>query len=114
MTLPDGVQRLFHRYQARNLDTDRHADLIIFTVLEDGSLDDWRWLIATYGWDRIRDWLADPNQAATLSPRVEWFWTATVLGAPHETPRWAGGNDRRRIPKEALLPWVRDLDERMD
>ncbi|MDA8195203.1 MAG: hypothetical protein M0Z53_14610 [Thermaerobacter sp.] len=108
MTLPPAVQRLFHRYHAERLDATRHAALIIPTVLEEGSLDEWSWLFATYGWDRLRDWLADPAHAATLSPRVEWFWTAVLMGQAHETPRWQGGNHRRATPPEALPDWWPD------
>ncbi len=39
---------------------------------------------------------------------MERFWTLILLGTPHETPRWAGGNARRRIPKDALPEWFPD------
>ncbi len=99
MMLPPSVQRLFHRYHADRLDPQRHAAVIIPTILEEGAVEDWQWLFATYGWDAIRRWVADPARASQLSPRVEWFWTAVLLDAPHETPRWSGGNGRRRVPR---------------
>jgi hypothetical protein len=105
MMLPLSVQRLFHRYRADQLDSERDALLIIPTVLEDGNVEDWAWLFATYGWKRLRDWVADPVHAATLSPRVEWFWTVVLLGQGHETPRWEDGNRRRFVPAEALPSW---------
>ena len=108
MILPTSIQRLFYRYHADRLDTTRHEPLIIQTILEDGSLADWSWLFATYGWDTVRDWVADPVHAAQLSPRVEWFWTGVFLGKPHETPRWDGGNHRRMVPVDSLPAWLTD------
>ncbi|MHB8264268.1 MAG: DUF6922 domain-containing protein [Acidimicrobiales bacterium] len=105
MILPTSIQRLFYRYHAKRLDTATHKLLIIQAVLEDGSVSDWSWLFATYGWDTVRDWVADPVRAAQLSPAVEWFWTGVLLGKPHETPRWNNGNHRRLVPVDALPDW---------
>ena len=41
MTRPSSLQRLFYRYHADHLDTDRRAAILIPTVLADGSRDDW-------------------------------------------------------------------------
>ena len=106
MTLPESIKRLFYRYHADRLDTTEHEQVIIQTILEDGSLTDWSWLFATYGWDAVRDWVANPVHAAQLSPRVEWFWTCVLLGRPHETPRWDGGNHRRPVPVDAVPNWL--------
>jgi hypothetical protein len=108
MRLPNDIQRLFYRYHADRLDTATYQSLIIQTVLEDGAVDDWRWLFETYGTDTIREWVADPAMAAQLSARVEWFWTCALLHKPHETPRWSGGNGRRLIPADALPDWWPD------
>ncbi len=54
MILPIVVQRLFYRYHAELLDTNRDAAIIIPTVLSDGTLDDWD----EYGWEFLRDWIA--------------------------------------------------------
>lgn len=105
MKIPSEVQRLFHRYHADRIDTIIHETLIIFTVLEDGSVEDWQWLFATYGWETIRNWIADPQRASSLSPGGERFWTGVLLGTAHETPRWDGGNGRRLVPADALPTW---------
>jgi hypothetical protein len=105
MRLPPGIQRLFYRYHADRLDTTTYQSLIIQTVLEDGMVDDWRWLFETYGKDTVREWVDDPARAAQLSPRVEWFWTCVLLRKPHETPRWSGGNGKRVVPVDALPDW---------
>jgi hypothetical protein len=103
MKLPPSVQRLFYRYHAGRLDTDRDAALIIPTVMEEGSLDDWEWLFSTYGWESLAAWVA--AHASQLSPPMERFWTLVLLGAPRETPRWEGGNARRLVPRNALPDW---------
>jgi hypothetical protein len=108
MTLPPSVQRLFHRYRADQLDTERHAAIIIPTVMDTGTLEDWLWLLRTYGWDTIRAWIANPDHAAQLAPPNEWFWTGLLLDKPHMTPRWSGGNRRRRILPDALPDWWPD------
>jgi hypothetical protein len=105
MRLPPSVQRLFHRYHAEQLDTDRHADLIIPTVLADGSLEDWDWLFQVYGWPTIREWIAAPGHAAGLPAPMERFWTLILLGTAQETAPWAGGNGLRRVPADALPAW---------
>ncbi|MGC8489687.1 MAG: DUF6922 domain-containing protein [Clostridia bacterium] len=103
MMIPPSVQRLFHRYHADRLDPRHHAAIIIPTILEEGAVEDWRWLFSTYSWDTIQRWIADPTRASQLSPRVEWFWTTVLLGTPHETSRWSGGNRRRRIPRSPFF-----------
>ena len=100
MTLPISVQRLFYRYHADRLDTVEHAAIIIPTVLEDGSLEDWNWLFDQYGWGAVRAWVA-----AQLGPPMQRFWTTVLLGTPQETPRWAGGNALRLVPEGAVPRW---------
>ncbi len=105
MMLPDAIQRLFYRYHADRLDSDRHAAIIIPTVLSDGDIEDWAWLFQVYGWDAVRTWMAEPGHAATLPPPMERLWSAILLGTPKETPRWMGGNARRTVPEDALPTW---------
>ncbi len=97
-----------HRSQgkhAERLDTDRHAAIIIPTVLADGSLADWAWLFAVYGRGTLADWITQPGHATEFPPPMERFGTLVLLGVPHETPRWSGGNARRRVPPDALPEW---------
>lgn len=105
MKLPAVIQRLFYRYHAELLDTDSHFAIIVPTVLADGTLDDWDWLFAVYGWEALRAWVADPQHTQTLAPPLERFWTGILLGTPREIPRWSGGNARRQVPPDALPPW---------
>lgn len=105
MTRPSSLQRLFYRYHADHLDTDRRAAILIPTVLADGSLDDWDWLFLVYDWETIRAWVADPLHSQTLPPPLERFCTLVLLSDPRETPRWEDGNRQRRVPTDALPPW---------
>lgn len=108
MMLPLRVQRLFYRHHADQLDTERHAGIIIPTVLADGAVEDWEWLFGVYGWEIIATWVAEPRHASMLPPPMERFWTGILLGAPRESPRWAGGNGRRTVPADALPDWFPD------
>lgn len=105
MILPLAIQRFFYRYHPDRLDTDRHAAIIIPTVLSDGAVEDWEWLFQVYDWNTIQAWIAEPGHAAMLPPPMERFWTLILLGTPQETPRWAGGNARRTVPEDALPAW---------
>lgn len=102
MRLPPDIQRLFYRYHADRLDTATYQSLIIQTVLEDGMVPDWCWLFETYGRGVVADWVAAHGSEV---PRVEWFWTCALLGKPHGTPRWSGGNGRQVVPADALPDW---------
>ncbi|WP_298340071.1 hypothetical protein [Ferrimicrobium sp.] len=95
MRLPQALGYLFYRYRTDNIDTKKHFNLIVMTVLNDGSLDDWRWLFACYGWQQIRDWVADSQNSRSLSPEMETFWTGMLLATPRKRDRWAGGNGVR-------------------
>ncbi|WP_374045742.1 hypothetical protein [Ferrimicrobium sp.] len=88
MRLPSDIQRLFYRYRTvRPCNGSTHESLIIEKVLEDGAVNDWRWLFQAYGMERIRARTRDSARAAQLSSRVEWSWTLVLLHKPHETPR---------------------------
>ena len=86
MSLPPSIQRLFYRYHyhyhAERLDPERHAAIIIPTVLAEGTLEDWDWLFAAYGWDTIDAWIAEPDQRALLPPPTAHFWTLSFSAGP--------------------------------
>ena len=105
MILPPPIQQLFYRYHRDLLDSERHRDIIIPTVLATGSLEDWDWLFRTYGWETLRGWMATPGHALELPPPMECLWTTVLLGTSQQTARWSGGNRRRTVPPEALPRW---------
>lgn len=52
--IPSGLRPHFQEYDLSSLDLDRDADLIIQRTLEYGTWDEIRWLVASYGVDRVR------------------------------------------------------------
>jgi hypothetical protein len=106
MSLPPAIRRLFYRYHADRLDTDRHAAIIIPTVLADGSVEDWDWLFAVYGWDTIAAWIAQPAHRDLLPTPMASFWSLILLGRPETSSRWDG--PRRAVPPNALVDWFPD------
>jgi hypothetical protein len=106
MSIPPAIQRLFYRYHADRLDTDRHAEIIIPTVLADGSLEDWDWLFAVYGWDTLAAWIAQSAHRDLLPPPMATFWSLILLGRSETAPRWGG--PRRPVPPDALPDWFPD------
>ncbi len=73
MMLPLKIRHLFYRYHAEQLDTIRHLSVIVPTVLNDGTIEDWDWLFQVYTWETIVDWLKNPVNASMLSPHLEKF-----------------------------------------
>jgi hypothetical protein len=106
MIRPTSIRRLFYRYHADRLDTDRDAAIIIPTVLAEGTLEDWDWLFAVYGWDTIAAWIAQPAHRDLLPPPLASFWVWILLGIPETSPRWGG--PRRLVPPDALPDWFPD------
>ena len=106
MSLPPTIQRLFYRYHADRLDPDRHAAIIIPTVLADGALEDWDWLFDVYGWDTLATWMTQPAHRALLPPPLVTFWTTILLDTPVISSRWGG--PRRLVPADALPDWFPD------
>ena len=47
--LPTNIKRLFWDMDTSKLDTQKYPEVIIERVLNTGSLDDWKWLVANYG-----------------------------------------------------------------
>jgi hypothetical protein len=47
--LPTNIKRLFWDMDTSKLDTKKYKEVIIERVLNIGSLDDWKWLVANYG-----------------------------------------------------------------
>ncbi len=88
--LPRRVARLFHNYRAENMDLERHAELVILTVLRDGDWDDHRWLFGVYGRERVAKVVReDLDGLRTLSPSVANFWSIYFWGTPVAPPSLA-------------------------
>ena len=90
---------VFWDVDARSLDTTRSADYILPRVLEFGGIAEVRWLIATYGMERIHRFLRDVGHPE-LSDRTIGFWRA-AFHAENET--WASSPAWR---KSSAAPWI--------
>jgi len=57
-TVPETLKPLFWSYDFSRLDPVKHKRTIIVQVLNYGNLDQWRWLLGTYGRDALQDAVA--------------------------------------------------------
>ena len=73
---------LFWDYPPGAIDTDTHASFVLERVLEYGSLKAARWTLATYGADRLAEFLRRRG-ARVLSRKTLSFWTV-LLGLEGE------------------------------
>lgn len=86
-TIPSTLACYFQEYRVDDLDLERHAELVIGRALEFGTRAELRWLFATYGAERVREFVRRRG-FRKLSRRAFTFWT-TVLGvADYVTPAW--------------------------
>jgi hypothetical protein len=51
--IPPAAQKYFWEVNPQSLNTRKHERLIVSRLLNYGRLDDWRWLIQTYGRNRV-------------------------------------------------------------
>lgn len=69
LTLPDTFRPLLWSYDFSEIDPVRHKKTIIVQTLNYGTLDQWRWLIKSYGREGVREVLAQIS-ASELKPRA--------------------------------------------
>ena len=79
------------------LDPHRDADAVLARVLEHGTLEDVRWLLRTYGDDRVRAFFEAGPHPIT-SERTRGFWAAYFRP---EKP-WPSRSDFR---SQSSAPW---------
>ncbi len=94
-SIPSGLWPHFQEYDPRRLDRDQDADLIIQRTLEHGTWEEIRWLVASYGVERIRKFVR-LRGGRLLSAATFTYWRK-LLGVR----RW------RRSPfaREARQVW---------
>jgi hypothetical protein len=97
--LPKELRWVFWEVEFGALDPERDADFILARILEYGRMNDVRWLIRTYGMDRIHEFFRAVGNPE-LSERTRLFWRA-VFHAEEE--RWATSPDWRR---SSSAPWI--------
>jgi hypothetical protein len=96
--LPQHLRPLFWELQFERLDETRHADSILARVLEHGRLRDVKWLVKTYGFERIHRFFREVGHPE-ISARTIALWRA-ILRAEDE--KWASPPDWRR---HKSVPW---------
>ncbi len=82
MNLPPDFHRLFWDCRPETVDTETHAPFVIERILEYGSLTAVRWVLKTYGAERLRRFLRERG-VRTLSRKTLSFW-ALQLGIEDE------------------------------
>lgn len=97
--VPESLRPLFRETDFDRLDVQKHADSILARVLEHGRMADVRWLVKTYGFERIHRFFREVGHPE-ISPRTTALWRA-VLRAEEET--WASPPAWRRTSN---VPWV--------
>ncbi|WP_324668910.1 DUF6922 domain-containing protein [Geochorda subterranea] len=95
--LPGNLASLFHRQDPSTIDLDRHAGLVIRTVLAEGDWDQVRWLFREYGWERIRQVVVADHQGLRALPEpTRRLWLAVFA----ETPQAQAGEGESSDPIE--------------
>ena len=69
LTLPDTFRTLLWSHDFSQIDPVRHKKTIIVQTLNYGTLDQWRWLIKSYGREGVREVLVQIS-ASELKPRA--------------------------------------------
>lgn len=73
--VPEMIRSVLWNTKAEALDAERDAHTLISSVLMHGLDPQVRWLFATYGKARIREWvIADSNTSRTLPMGDRRFW----------------------------------------
>ena len=76
--IPSELRPHFQEYDLQSLDLDRDADLIIQRTLEYGTWDEIRWLVASYGADRIQTFVRVRGER--MLSRVTFNYWRKLLG----------------------------------
>jgi hypothetical protein len=77
LKLPPSLHPLFWDHAPEVIDSEAHASLVLERVLEYGTLADARWALATYGPEKIGEFLRRRG-LRTLSRKTLAFWTTLL------------------------------------
>jgi hypothetical protein len=89
--LPDEVHWLFWETDAGRVDTEAHAEFVMARVLEFGRMSEVRWLLRTYGRERLHAFLREVGHPELTSRTLD-FWHAAFAA---EDEVWADPASRR-------------------
>ncbi|NPV72066.1 MAG: hypothetical protein HPY55_15780 [Firmicutes bacterium] len=93
MKLPDSFSRVFKNYIFETIDDDKHAALVVKTVLSRGSWEQIMWLFRRYGREKVGEvFLEDYHGPRTLPESTRRLWELLFVD---EAERQSAG-DRSR------------------
>jgi hypothetical protein len=93
MNLPGSFADLFKNYVFPTIDDQKHAALVIKTVLSRGSWEQIMWLFSRYGKQRIGEvFLEDYSGLRTLPESTRRLWELLFV----EESEWQGAGDKSR------------------
>lgn len=90
MRPPGAMRWLFWDVELADIDTRRDADYVLARILEHGTIADVRWVLATYGLERVHRFFREVGHPE-LSPRTLSFWRAFFKADDEEwaaPPTW--------------------------
>ncbi len=99
MNLPNSFSNLFNNYEFETIDDDKHAALIVKTVLAQGGWDQIMWLFKRYGKRKVGEvFLEDYYGLRTLPESTRRLWEMLFVDESewqdsHNDSRW----QRRRL-----------------
>jgi hypothetical protein len=82
MSIPTSAAPFFQEYDFQKLDPQEHGSLIIERILAYGNRAELRWLVQTYGWDSVRDWII--RMGASRLPKSRYNLWCIIFDLPHE------------------------------
>lgn len=85
--IPASLGPLLPEYEFEQLDVERHAVTIIERTLEHGNQAEVRWMLGTYGVDRVRE-VVRTRGARQLTPRAFTFWRLVLDVTAYQPPPW--------------------------
>jgi hypothetical protein len=86
MPVPDAQRWLFWDADLGRLDPEQHAKYVLGRVLERGRLEDVRWAVSTYGFDRIHDFFRSQAHPE-ISARTRRFWQVFFNASEDSWPK---------------------------
>ena len=86
--LPDSTAWLFPEYDFDSVGLESHSGVSIERLLERGTWAQVRWLFATYGEERVAEWVRR-HGFRLLSRRSFALWRLALGVADYVAPEWA-------------------------